>query len=477
MPQRLRFERAGVSLLLLATVRCAFPDYNVVPDTGGTNTGADAGAGANEPGGSGGSGGSGGTGVGGTAPDQPGGAPGSAGQGDGGAECAPEQWPVDHCSAACLHRYPDHCYDGEQSGDEVAIDCGGSCQGCTNEACSKSGDCISGQCVVSVAGESSCYAPLTISYTANEQNRSVGTTSWNINLKNEEAEGGKTFGFRDLKLRYYFERSGLVEPLVVRATQSNLRLANGQVQQIAGTWSIERSEPTANVVYDAFVEVGFDDSSRLYPGDSVDLYQQMLTGDTSSSNFDQGANYSFVAATGAAFLHVVVLYQGRVIWGLEPQPANPRQCFARGVNLNGPAVTIDGNAWQSSMDAKVAPGGGTGVSQGSALFPAVTGARSTMMQSAFKLGAGAELSMPVDNGSYLLYLYAVSPGNDSMPSTFTVQGEESPTTSKFRSQPTDGGQVWARLGPFRVNVTDATLRLGVSSGAVSFAGLELWYPD
>jgi hypothetical protein len=230
-------------------------------------------------------------------------------------------------------------------------------------------------------------------------------------------------------------------------------------------------------VYDAYVEVGFDDPRKFYPGDSVELYQQMLTGDTSSSNFDQLANYSFAAASGAPNLHVVVTYQDHVIWGLEPRPANPRQCFARGVNLNGPKVTIAGNAWESSMDADVMPGGGTGVSQGGALFPPASGGLSTMMQSAFKLSAGNELNLKVDNGRYLLYLYAVSPGNDSMPSVFTVQGEEPLATSKFRSQASDGGQAWARMGPFRVDVTDATLRVGVSTGAVSFAGLELWYPD
>ncbi len=465
-------------LLLLATVRCSFPDYDVVPSTmGGVNSGAEAGVGAGAAAGSGGSGGA-STAAGATqggAIDQLG---GSAGEASGGAECEPEQWPAEHCGGGCLRQNPAHCYDQELSGDEVAPDCGGSCQACTNEACTADGDCLSGKCATGVADESNCYAPLSIAYTSHEQNRSVSSTAWSLKLSNSEMVGGKSYSFRDIKLRYYFERSGLVEPLIVRATQSNLHQADGQQLALSGTtWSIERTEPTADVVYDAYVEVGFTDSGKLYPGDSIDLYQQMLTGDTSSSNFDQLANYSFTAGTATPFLHVVVTYQDHVVWGLEPRPANPRQCFARGVNFNGPAVTVNGNAWQSSAQAEVAPGGGTGVSQGSTLFPPASGGLSTMMQSAFKLGAGAELSLKVDNGSYLLYLFAVSPGNDATPGVFTVQGEEALATSKFRSQATDGGQAWARMGPFRVDVTDATLRVGVTAGSVSFAGLELWYPD
>ncbi|MEM9860931.1 MAG: hypothetical protein AAF938_04895 [Myxococcota bacterium] len=39
------------------------------------------------------------------------------------------------------------CDDGERSGDETDIDCGGSCDGCRNfAACSRPDDCLSGRC-------------------------------------------------------------------------------------------------------------------------------------------------------------------------------------------------------------------------------------------------------------------------------------------------------------------------------------------
>jgi hypothetical protein len=129
------------------------------------------------------------------------------------------------------------------------------------------------------------------------------------------------------------------------------------------------------------------------------------------------------------------------------------------------------------MQANVAPGGGSGVSQSATLFPPAAGGLAAMMQTAFQLKADAELSVPTDNGSYLMFFYAVSPGNDGSPSSFTVQGEEPPSASKFRSQAAAGGQAWARMGPFRVNVTDGSVRVGVSAGSINVAGLELWYPD
>lgn len=472
-------------VLLLATARCTFPEYETAPSSGGTSA-AEAGVGATSNAGSalGGAGARGGAETGGTSilPADGGGGVAGASEPTGGSagdpECAAEQFPVEHCAPGCLQRYPDHCYDGTQSSDELDVDCGGSCQRCTNEKCLVDSDCLSGKCAPDANAELHCYAPLGLLYTAHELNPSVSTTAWSLKLTNNEAPGGKRFAFKGIKLRYYFERAAAVEPLLMPATQSNLRLAEGQTQELSKTtWTIERTEAVPGVVYDAYVEVGFDDAGEFFPGDSIDLYQQLLTGDPSSSNFDQRAHYSYGKSNEAPSLHIAVLYAGQLVWGLEPRPANPRSCFYRGVNLNGPAVTVNDNAWQSSTQANVAPGGGSGVSQSTTLFPPATSGLSTMMQTAYRLNAGAELGVPTDNGTYLMFFYAVSPGNDGTPSRFTVQGVEPTGPSKFRSQAAAGGQAWARIGPFRVNVTDGNVRLGVSAGSIDVAGLELWYPD
>ncbi len=463
--------RFGVLLgahLALASAHCTFPEYNYddrpTPGNGGKAGGGTTG---------GGTGGTGATPGGGAAAT----VGGVGGEDNGGApECAPEQWPVEHCASGCLHRYPDTCYDGERSGDEIAIDCGRGCQRCTRETCTTNDDCLSGKCVANASGELSCFAPLTVTVTHHELNKAVGTTAWSVTLSNEQPDGGQAYNFKQLKLRYYFERSGIVEPLLVRATQSNLRLASGQSQALAQTlWSILRFEDAADSVYDASIEVGFADAGQLFPGDSVDLYQQLLTGDPASSSFDQRANYSFSEMTEDPSLHLTIFYRDQLIWGLEPRPADPRACFARAVNLNGPALVVAGNSWQSAQSAAITTTG-AGVSQASTPFPAVAGTAATLLQTATRLDTGRELDLPADNGTYLLYLYAMSLTNDGTPSTFTVQGVEPEITSKFRSQPVDGGQTWSRLGPFPVEVATGKLTVGVTKGSINFAGLELWYP-
>ena len=492
----LRRDRAAARLwvwlgvyLALASAQCTFPEYNYAdrapgdaggePATGGVGrggataggsvaaaaagAGAGAGAGASVP-------------IGGT-----GGAVGEAGAGGneptGGApECAAPQWPVELCASTCLRRYPDHCYDGQANQGEVDVDCGGDCQLCTREACTTGADCLSGSCEVGASG-SACFAPLNIKFTAHELNAVVGSTTWSITVTNDEASG-KQYVLRDLKVRYYFDRSGIVEPILVRATQSNLKLLNGEGSKLAASWSLQRVERLANSVYDAYVEVAFQQGGQLFPGDQIELYQQMVTGDPGRSTFDQRGNYSFTKDPDSPWLHVTVFYRDKLVWGLEPRPANPHACFVRGVNLNGPAVTIDGNAWESATSAVVTTTG-SGVNQPTMPFPAVLGGATTMLDTATRLPAGTELNLPTSNGTYLVYLYAISPSSpsDAEASLLTVQGVAPDSSAAFRSQASNGEQPWARLGPYRVTVTNGKLTVGVTKGAINFAGVELWYPQ
>lgn len=481
---RLRWPRLSASLkialpslLLLVTAQCTFPEYDnkdAPLGEAGTGAGASAVAGASASGGA--------------APNQQGGAessvagssdPGLAGAtgvaGEGGApECPGEEWPVERCDGGCLIRYPDHCYDSERSGDELAPDCGGSCQPCVTEQCVAPADCLSGLCVPGPDG-GTCDAPLVLVHDAHEKNNNVGSTAWSLSLQNS-LTGGKAFTLRDLQLRYYFDRNGAAEPILVRATQANLRLDSGENRELKGTsWSVIRVEDVPEAAYNAYVEIAFADSGQLFPGDRIDLYEQMLTGDPSLSNFDQRANYSFVEAAGASE-RVSVHYRGKLIWGLEPRPANPRACFAKGINLNGPAVTVDGNAWLAFSQAGVS-GNGTSISQGGVVYPPATGGRASALSTAYRLQAGHHFNVPVDNGEYLLFLYAVSPATDASSSSLTVDGVSYANSSKFRSQAADGGLAWARLGPYRTDVVTGQITVAVTTGAIDFAGFELWYPE
>lgn len=495
-----RLTLLGCVLSLFASARCTFPDYDVtLPAAAGTaagvassggvlgSAGSSGGAGTTSGGAGGAGGGSGGAQSGSTASSGQGGtdvaAPGSGGEageasvGGEGPTCPGEQWPVEHCAAGCLTRYPDHCYDGDQSGDETAPDCGGSCQGCSYEACAEHGDCLSGNCETITDGGSACHAPLMVSLTPQGVSRYVGSTNWKLNVRNAEPADGQDFALKDLKLRYYLARSGIVDPLLVQSTQSSLMLAAGGSRMLPLTsWSIERVEPLTDAQYDAYIEISFGDSVRLMPGDGVELFQQLSTGWSSSSNFDQFANYSFKDKADTEFVHVTLFYRDALVWGLEPRPANPRACFARAVNLNGDAVSIAGHAWQAAAAANLTTTGSQ-VTQSSALYPTASGDTATMLASSTRLGTGQNLELPVTDGTYLVYLHATSASSDGSASLFSLQGAEPESSAGFRAQFVSNAGAWSKLGPFRVNVTTGKLSLAVTKGAMNFAGLELWYPD
>jgi hypothetical protein len=478
--QRVRLTGVLGAGLLLATAHCTFPEYDIRPpssagsgatSTAGTGAGAGGGAVAGAAGKSGGGGGS------------NGGEPSTgaaAGEGGGGSgpdpACEPEQWPVDRCAARCLHRFPDHCYDGEMSGDESALDCGGSCQGCTIEACNDGADCLSGVCDEI---DGACFAPVSLKLTHGETNSIVGSTTWSVTLRNEQPVGGKSYPLASLKVRYYLDRSGIFEPLVVRATQANLILSNGESRGLQKReWLVQRVEHPADSVYDAYVEVTFSEGGALFPGDRIELYQQLQTGDPGRSPFDQRANYSFTGPSDEPGLHMTVFSGNKLLWGLEPQPANPQTCFVRGVNLNGGAVTVDGHAWESSQTALVTTSG-EGVIATGATYPATSGGTLSMLNTFARLETNEALTLPTVNGTYLVYLFAISQRDTTDPEAnlLTVQGEAPDSSGAFRSQTVDGGPVWAKLGPYRVDVTDGTLAFAVTKGAVNLAGLELWYPE
>ena len=488
---------ATALLLLFAGARCTFPEYDIVRSTSGGERPAAGNAGQSSVAGSGAggttnggvTGQSGGDGVDPQAGSDagPGDGGGDAGGGEGGEPtggtngCVGEQWPVERCAAdQCLPRYPEHCYDGDLSEDEIAVDCGGGCQPCVDQACHDAADCLSERCEPGAGGAATCYAPLSVSFLSHDGNSPVDNFSWKIRLRNEEPSGGQTFSLQDLKLRYYFKRAEVVEPLLVRSTQSDLFQSSGSRSLTGTSWSIQRVELVDRAPYDAYLEVGFDDAGRLGAGERIEIYQQLVTGWVGTSRFDQNANYSFptspLSAADAA-LHVSAFYRGKLVWGLEPAPENPRACFAAGVNLNGPKTTVGGVEWQSDTDANVATSGSPGA-QSAAPFPAADTGTTSMLSTSIRLDPNEQLNLPADNATYLVYLYANSAGNAASPSSFTVQGVATEAFAGFRPQMVDGNRsAWARLGPFRADVTSGVLNVTATQGAIDFSGIELWYPN
>ena len=157
--------------------------------------------------------------------------------------------------------------------------------------------------------------------------------------------------------------------------------------------------------------------------------------------------------------------------------------FYRGINLNGPAVTIEGNNWlsyssavASGLTAQNALGWIDAASL--ALSPAADAATQTMLQSmlwrpADKPGQGFSLRQTLPNGTYQVYCWVVENYINNSRS-FDLKLEGVTAASAVGDQRL--GQ-WKKLGPFTATVSDGALDLEAvrgSKGQPSISGLAIY---
>ncbi len=143
--------------------------------------------------------------------------------------------------------------------------------------------------------------------------------------------------------------------------------------------------------------------------------------------------------------------------------------FYRAINLNGPALTIDGNPWEGSNAPNYTINGGTFSDQSIGLNPATDANRATMIRSSNWRGGGLQFVMnAVPSGTYDVYLYV---WEDNGPSTYDISAEGTLFVGSYNSD--DAGH-WNRIGPMRVNITDGTINVASgSTGDANFSGVEV----
>jgi hypothetical protein len=143
--------------------------------------------------------------------------------------------------------------------------------------------------------------------------------------------------------------------------------------------------------------------------------------------------------------------------------------FYRAINLNGPAVTIDGQNWDAGTGGDWKVGGSRFENQKVALKPAPDAAVARMIRSSV-WGADAEVTLKnVPGGTYVVYLHV---WEDNDPEVFDVLLNGKNVADKYNSG--KAGH-WSRLGPWPVTVTDG--RITVKNGsktAANFSGVEVW---
>lgn len=160
---------------------------------------------------------------------------------------------------------------------------------------------------------------------------------------------------------------------------------------------------------------------------------------------------------------------------VEPPPPIPSSDFVLGVNLNGPAVTIDGNPWRSQTTASAS--GLTFSTPANAAdnttppSPAASGDLATMLRSEYWRSGEFTISQALANGPYRLYFWVLEDYRDGY-HNFDVRLEGQPA-STVRS-----GRLgeWARHGPFDASVADGTLSIQLLpiSGDVVIQGLAIY---
>jgi hypothetical protein len=169
-----------------------------------------------------------------------------------------------------------------------------------------------------------------------------------------------------------------------------------------------------------------------------------------NSNIMQGAVYVFDLAPA-----------------LPPPPA--ALTFFRALNLNGPALTVDGKLFEASNSAPdFTYTGNTFTNQGVPLTPPTDINRSLMLRSSI-WGGHARLNLQrVPSGTYEFYIYV---WEDNNPATFSLFAENQTLVSNYLSGP--AGR-WEKLGPFRLAVTDGELNIRASGGHANLSGLEIY---
>ena len=426
---------------------------------------AASGAGGGAGGVAGVAGGSGGGGLdaGAAATDAGGGAVGDAGSSGAGGEPCVFPVPVS---------YPPHCFNKAAGDGETGVDCGGSeCAPCsTNQPCSKASDCSSDQC----ASNNTCTALISLSYTPIEVGAKTRTPKFTLNITYSDTH---TMPLNQLTIRYYYNHNQVTEPVIGLDSQATIDPGNMQLDISTKVLaSVHRFPPGPpdpnNFVTDSYLEIGFNDTTTVTTGTKFVITQDIVAG-SPDELFDQNSHYSFSKTTGAN--QAVTVYRGgKRVWGVEPPMALFPDCaFARGANINGPALTVDGESLLTESDAKLTINGGSAYTSTSKLLPTPgpTSAVPALLGTGRTLSTADSAAWAVPNGKYWAYAWLASTvPNDSGRLSFGT-GVTGVADKFFGS--TGGGARWALIGPYSVTVTGNSLPI-IVDGTVHLAGVKLY---
>jgi hypothetical protein len=142
--------------------------------------------------------------------------------------------------------------------------------------------------------------------------------------------------------------------------------------------------------------------------------------------------------------------------------------FYRGVSLNGPPLTIDGNPWEGREAGLAVKGAGFEFPDVE-LKPPTDPDRAQMIRSSVTSPEGTSVTLStVPVGTYQVYLTLW--GGEAEPRTFDLLVKGKVAHAAYASAP---GR-WDRLGPWTVEVADGSIDVRASRAGACFSGIEVW---
>ena len=142
--------------------------------------------------------------------------------------------------------------------------------------------------------------------------------------------------------------------------------------------------------------------------------------------------------------------------------------FYRAINLNGPAVTIDGYRWEGKGATNFSFKGNTFENQSVALKPPADAARTQMIRSSV-WGGSVDLELTgAPAGLLQVFLYV---WEDNHSERFNVLVNDNVVLDGFHS---GNAGMWKKLGPWRAEAKNGKIKVSAQGGAANLSGLEIW---
>ncbi len=167
----------------------------------------------------------------------------------------------------------------------------------------------------------------------------------------------------------------------------------------------------------------------------------------------------------ASAVLMAVLPQGTAL-AAEKGPA-----FFRGINLNGPAVTIDGRRWEGKDAGNYHTRAQGFDNQKVVLKPATDPERAKMIRSSVWGNQTRVTLTGLPDGVYSLFLYVWEDNNSE---TFSISVNDHEVVPSY-----DSGEAghWEKLGPWVTTVNGGAIHLTTAGGAANLSGVEIWQGD